>query len=118
MLLERLAVLASQNGFEKFQASTLSENLAMLEVFRDSGFEIRSKTSAGVVDLQLSLTPSPEGVRLAENRDRIATAASLAADACAARSGGGRRVARAGVRSDDASSRRCAAAGSTARCIR
>src|SRR5581483_4334437 len=30
MLLERLAVLASQNGFEKFQASTLAENQAML----------------------------------------------------------------------------------------
>jgi acetyl coenzyme A synthetase (ADP forming)-like protein len=78
MLLERLAVLASQNGFEKFQASTLAENVPMLEVFRDSGFEIRSKTSAGVVDLQLSLTPSAEGVRLAEMRDRTATALSLA----------------------------------------
>jgi acetate---CoA ligase (ADP-forming) len=77
LLLERLAVLASQNGFEKFQASTLAENVPMLEVFRDSGFEIRSKTSAGVVDLQLTLTPSTEGVRLAEMRDRIATALSL-----------------------------------------
>ena len=36
---------------------------AMLEVFRDSGFEIRSKTRRGAVDLQLSLTPSAEGVR-------------------------------------------------------
>src|SRR3954468_23127425 len=78
MLLERLAVLASQNGVEKFQASTLAENLPMLEVFRDSGFEIRSKTSAGVVDLQLWLTPSAEGVRRAETRDRLATALSLA----------------------------------------
>jgi acetyl coenzyme A synthetase (ADP forming)-like protein len=79
MLLERLAVLASQHGFEKFQASTLAENQAMLEVFRDSGFQIRSKTSAGVVELQLSLTPSAEGVRLAEMRDRVATARSLEA---------------------------------------
>ncbi len=77
MLLERLAVLASQYGFEKFQASTLAENVPMLEVFRDSGFEIRSKTSAGVVDLQLSLTPSADGVRRAEIRDRTATALSL-----------------------------------------
>jgi acetyl coenzyme A synthetase (ADP forming)-like protein len=77
LLLERLAALASQHGFEKFQASTLAENQAMLEVFRDSGFEIRSKTSAGVVDLQLTLTPSAEGVRLAETRDRVATARSL-----------------------------------------
>ena len=78
LLLERLAVRAAQNGFEKFQATTLADNMPMLEVFRDSGFEIRSKTTAGVVELQLSLTPSAEGVRSAEKRDRLATAASLA----------------------------------------
>lgn len=77
MLLERLAVLATRQGFERFQASTLADNGPMLEVFRDSGFEIRSKTNAGVIDLQLSLTPSAEGVRTSEERDRIATAASL-----------------------------------------
>jgi acetyl coenzyme A synthetase (ADP forming)-like protein len=77
MLLERLAVIAARHGFERFQASTLTENTPMLEVFRDSGFEIRSKTSAGCVDLQLSLTPSMEGVRTAEERDRAATARSL-----------------------------------------
>ena len=77
-LLERLAVHATRHGFQRFQASTFADNNAMLEVFRDSGFEIRSKTNAGVVDLQLSLTMSPEGVRSSEERDRIATAASLA----------------------------------------
>jgi acetate---CoA ligase (ADP-forming) len=77
LLLERLAIRAAENGFEKFQASTLADNTAMLEVFRDSGFAIRSKTTAGVVDLQLSLMPSAEGVRTAETRDRMATAASL-----------------------------------------
>ena len=77
-LLERLAVHASQHGFQRFQASAFADNHAMLEVFRDSGFEIRSKTDAGVVDLQLSLTLSPEGVRWSEERDRSATAASLA----------------------------------------
>ena len=77
MLLERLAVIAAQHGFERFQASTLVDNAAMLEVFRDSGFEIRSKSSGGAVELQLSLTPSAEGVRAAEERDRAATAASL-----------------------------------------
>jgi acetyl coenzyme A synthetase (ADP forming)-like protein len=77
MLLERLAVIAAAHGFERFQASTLTENAPMLEVFRDSGFEIRSKTSAGAVELQLLLTPSKEGVRTAEERDRAATATSL-----------------------------------------
>ena len=76
-LLERLAVHAARNGFRRFQASTFADNGAMLEVFRDSGFEIRSKTSSGVVDLQLSLTMSADGVRSSEERDRAATAASL-----------------------------------------
>jgi acetate---CoA ligase (ADP-forming) len=76
-LLERLAVVAAHHGFERFQATTLAENLGMLEVFRDSGFEIRSKSEAGCVELQLSLAPSAEGVRRAEERDRVATVASL-----------------------------------------
>ena len=42
-LLDRLAALARRHGFHRFQATTLADNLAMLEVFRDSGFEIRSK---------------------------------------------------------------------------
>ena len=46
MLFERLAVIAARHGFERFQASTLTDNTPMLEVFRDSGFEIRSKSSA------------------------------------------------------------------------
>jgi acetyl coenzyme A synthetase (ADP forming)-like protein len=77
VLLERLAAQAARHGFERFQASTLADNHAMLEVFRDSGFEIRSKTSAGVVDVQLALTMSPDGIRSSEARERMATAASL-----------------------------------------
>lgn len=76
-LLERLAVHAARHGFDRFRASTFADNNAMLEVFRDSGFEIRSKTSAGVVDLQLSLAVSSDALRWAEERDRSATAASL-----------------------------------------
>lgn len=76
-LLERLAVFATRAGFQRFRASTFADNHAMLEVFRDSGFEIRSKTSAGVVDVQLSLTPSADSIRFAEERSRLATARSL-----------------------------------------
>ena len=49
----------------------------MLDVFRDSGFEIRSKTGDGCVDVALSLTASAASVAAAEERDRLATAASL-----------------------------------------
>jgi acetyl coenzyme A synthetase (ADP forming)-like protein len=76
-LLERLAAIAAAHGFRRFEATTLSDNNAMLEVFRDSGFEVRSKTAAGVVDVVLTLTPSAAGVVSAEARRRRATAASL-----------------------------------------
>jgi len=76
-MLERLATLASAAGFARFQATTLADNSAMLEVFRDSGFQIRSKTSAGCVELELSLAPSTQSLAATEKHERIATAASI-----------------------------------------
>jgi acetyl coenzyme A synthetase (ADP forming)-like protein len=76
-LLERLAAIAVDHGFRRFDATTLADNHTMLEVFRDSGFEVRSKSAPGVVDVTLTLTPSAEGVISAETRRRRATAASL-----------------------------------------
>lgn len=76
-LLERLAVIAAATGFQRFQAETLTDNTQMLEVFRDSGFVIRSKNDVGCLDVQLSLTPSFESVSSSEERHRLAAAASL-----------------------------------------
>ncbi len=76
-LLERLAVAAAGMGIRRFQATTLAGNARMLEVFRDSGFEIRSKSAGGNVDVQLSLVPSVTSVSVEEERNRRATAASL-----------------------------------------
>ena len=76
-LLERLAAIASTHAFRWFQATTLADNHAMLEVFRDSGFDIWSKSSEGCVDVQLSLAPSDESAAAAERRDHRATVASL-----------------------------------------
>jgi acetate---CoA ligase (ADP-forming) len=77
LLIERLAVIAADAGFQRFQATTFADSTQMLEVLRDSGFEIRSKSSGGCIDVQLSLTPSFESVSTSEERNRIATAASL-----------------------------------------
>ena len=62
LLLEQLAAFAAGRGFQSFHATTLGDNTAMLDVFRDSGFEIRARSKAGVVDLQLSISPSSESV--------------------------------------------------------
>lgn len=76
-LLERLAAIAADHGFHRFAATTLTDNNAMLEVFRDSGFEVRSKSAPGCIEVGLTLTASAEGVVSAETRRRRATAASL-----------------------------------------
>jgi acetyl coenzyme A synthetase (ADP forming)-like protein len=76
-LLERLAALAAGAGFTRFQATTLSDNHAMLEVFRDSGFAIRSKLAGGAIDVSLTLAPSAATVASIESRERLATAASI-----------------------------------------
>ena len=77
LMLERLAAVASENGFRWFKATTLVENRQMIDVFRDSGFDVRSKSEDGVVDVRLSVTPSSDGTRAIDERDRMATVASL-----------------------------------------
>jgi acetate---CoA ligase (ADP-forming) len=77
MLLERLAAIAGAHGFKRFEATTLAENAAMLEVFHESGFEIRSKSDRGCVNVQLSIDPTGVSVTAAERRDALATVASL-----------------------------------------
>jgi acyl-CoA synthetase (NDP forming)/GNAT superfamily N-acetyltransferase len=76
-LLERLAWVAIRHGFRRFKAIVLPENTAMRDVFRDSGLEVASTWHAGELDIDLSLVPNQTSVRLAEERDRLNTEASL-----------------------------------------
>jgi GNAT superfamily N-acetyltransferase len=55
LLFERLAQRARVFGIERFTAETLAENGAMLAVFRDSGYPLRSTVGAGVVDVTLDI---------------------------------------------------------------
>jgi succinyl-CoA synthetase alpha subunit/GNAT superfamily N-acetyltransferase len=77
LLLERLALLAIANGFVRFWAVTSLENQAMLNIFRNSGFECRTKLDGGYIEIDLAVTPSKASVARAEMRDRISTTASI-----------------------------------------
>jgi len=77
LLLERLAILAVSNGIQHLWAMTMMENQPMLEVFRNSGFECRSRLDQGYVEVDLSVIPSEASVARADLRDRVATTASL-----------------------------------------
>src|SRR6185436_1956477 len=77
VLLERLAAAASAHGILRFEAMTLPENAAMLDVFHESGFEIRSKADFGAITVQLSLSPTRGTVAALDRRNALATVASL-----------------------------------------
>ena len=56
LLLDRLADRARSRGIERFVAETLSDNRAMLAVFRASGLaETSSLIDPGVVRVEMSL---------------------------------------------------------------
>lgn len=76
-LLERLAAIARTHEFESFEATTLADNREMVEVFRDSGFAMRSQTARGLIEVHLDLTLSATGSAIIDERNRRATVASL-----------------------------------------
>lgn len=77
ILLERLAVLAIRHGFVRLWVTTRPENVAMREVLRESGFELKETQGDGDRAVELSVVPTAASVSRAEIRDRIATTASL-----------------------------------------
>jgi acetyl coenzyme A synthetase (ADP forming)-like protein len=76
-LLERLAVHAREEGVARFVAQVLPENLAMLRVFGDTGFEVTRRHVDGVVEVEFELTPSALVLDRIAERDHSAVAASL-----------------------------------------
>jgi len=76
-LLERLAAIAIQNGFRRFQAIAEKENHRMIEVFRRSGFPIRERMEAGMVEIDFDVTRTESSILLSEMRDRLSAAASI-----------------------------------------
>jgi acetyl coenzyme A synthetase (ADP forming)-like protein len=77
LLLERLALSAIRYGFTHLWAVTHTENLAMREVFRESGFTSHETYEGEDMAVELSLIPTERSVTLAEVRERLATTASL-----------------------------------------
>ena len=77
LLLERLAGIAAANGFTGFEAEVLSDNQAMINVFRDSGFEVCQAFDGGSIHVQFPVAGLASLRERVELRDRIAAANSL-----------------------------------------
>lgn len=77
LLLERLAVVAANNGFQRFWAITHVQNTRMIEIFRSSGFQLKQKLEEGSVEVEFSVLPTKESAAHSEMLDRVFTAASI-----------------------------------------
>jgi acetate---CoA ligase (ADP-forming) len=78
ILLGQIAEVASGNGIAVFEAQVLPENHRMIEVFRESGFQVRSKAEPGLVSVEFETSLSSEGRERFEDRERAAAVAALA----------------------------------------
>jgi acetyl coenzyme A synthetase (ADP forming)-like protein len=78
-LLERLAEWARKNGIDTFEAEVLAENMPMVDVFINSGFEVTRKSDHGTIRVVLSLSPTEEFNERAADRSQKAAYASMKA---------------------------------------
>ena len=80
LLLEEMAQVAWREGLRRFEAYVLQENVKMIEVFRNSGFEVHQHYDPGdysTVRMVLPLAETERGRALHDAREQMAAAASL-----------------------------------------
>lgn len=76
-MLERLAELGRDRGVRAFDAYVLGDNLAMMDVFLQSGFALTSALEQGVFHVSLDLEPTASFETASGRRAQFAAAASL-----------------------------------------
>jgi acetyl coenzyme A synthetase (ADP forming)-like protein len=76
-LLEQLAARAAEAGIEEFVAEVMHENLAMLGVFRDAGFDVTRASEGGEVEVRFPIAPTTVYREQVAARDHVAVRASL-----------------------------------------
>ncbi|MGZ8738799.1 MAG: GNAT family N-acetyltransferase, partial [Nocardioides sp.] len=77
LLLEHLAALARDRGFTHLEADVLSENRAMLTVFKDSGLSATRSSDGSTVIVGLTTESGADLLARADQREFHAEAASL-----------------------------------------
>jgi acetate---CoA ligase (ADP-forming) len=68
ILLERLAAAAEANGVHTFVAQVLPENHVMIDVFRQSGFDVSIRATPGSIDVEFPTSTTPEAVERFDRR--------------------------------------------------
>jgi acyl-CoA synthetase (NDP forming)/GNAT superfamily N-acetyltransferase len=78
VLLEHIAACARERGIGSFTAEVLPENVRMIGVFLDAGYEATRSYVDGVVCLRLALEPTATSVAVMRSREHRAEARSIA----------------------------------------
>jgi acetyl coenzyme A synthetase (ADP forming)-like protein len=76
-LLDYLTAYARTKGISAFRAYVLSDNHAMLRVFRGAGFKVRRELEEGVYTVEFPTGETSETIAAFEVHERLATAASI-----------------------------------------
>ena len=77
ILLEHLAAAASESGLRRFVAEVLAENVGMVRVFRDAGYQVSRAIEEGVLHLEFDIDPTEESLAVARAREQAAEARSV-----------------------------------------
>lgn len=78
IILEHLAEAARESGLTRFTAEVLPDNMTMISVFREVGFEVRARTEDGVVLVTLDIAPTSRSLEVMRAREHTAEARSVA----------------------------------------
>ncbi len=79
ILLAHLSAVAAANGIETFVAEVLPQNHRMIEMLRESGFPVETRSDPIGIRIELPTSLSAEAIARFENRDRLAAVAAVRA---------------------------------------
>jgi len=77
ILLGQLAEAAAGAGIQVLEAVVKPENHRMLEVLRESGFPLKSRSEPGEIHAELPTELAPEALKQFDDRDRMAAVAAV-----------------------------------------
>lgn len=72
LMLGQLAELAEHAGISVFEAMVLPENHAMIDVFRQSGFSVRTTVEPGQILIEFPTSLTPEAIERFDRREEVA----------------------------------------------
>jgi acetate---CoA ligase (ADP-forming) len=77
IMLAHLASIAEKHGIATFTAEVLPANHRMIDVFRQSGFPIRMRSTSDAIEVVFPTSLSPEAIERFDARERIAAIAAV-----------------------------------------